>query len=346
MNAAQELKCRVRDNILLGMQFSITKEAMQTLEMIIEKEFVKINMEEITTLPASVDNSTEQQNNYIINLFLIKKKNLAEKTKEQYISAVKRLLVLVDKPITEIGDMDVSYYLRWYERKNELAAGKRNNATTVNNERRFLSAFFTWMRKSRLIQENPVDSTEPKRVIRKPIDYFKPEQMEELREGSSTLRDRAIVEVLRSTGVRVNELVPVNRQDVDWTTGDMAVIGEKGSGFGVTYLDEQARYHLKKYLDSRTDSNEALFVWEKAPYKRLKAAGIRASLNGIKERQNMQCRVYPHKLRKTLGMHLKQQGQDIGIIQEVLRHRSPATTSQYYAESTAETLRDFRRRAA
>ncbi|MBU9728056.1 tyrosine-type recombinase/integrase [Diplocloster modestus] len=342
----QALKTSMEQQILMTMSLHIGREALEMLQTVIEDQFVKVNMEEITTLPAEVHRSTDEQNKYIINLFLFKKKELAEGTKEMYLGAIKRLLTLIDKPLTDMEDIDISYYLRWYETHNEKDGGKRNNPVTCNNERRFLSAFFGWMRREKLIADNPVDSTMPKKVMRKPIDYFKANELEQLREGCKTLRDRAIIEVLRSTGARIGELVPANISDIDWRTGDMDIDGEKGSGYGVVYLDEQARYHLQKYLETRSDDNPALFVSSRKPYGRLSAAGIRGMMHDVRERMGMLCRVYPHKLRKTLGMDMKNKGADIGVIQEVLRHKDPATTAQYYAESTAETLRSVRKRCA
>lgn len=171
-------------------------------------------------------------------------------------------------------------------------------------------------------------------------------QMEELREGCLSVRDRAIVEVFRSTGARVGEIVEIDRDGIDWQTGDILIRGEKGGRYRTLYLDEVARYHLKKYLDQRTDDNAALFVACKKPFGRLHTSGIRSVLKQIAKREGMQCRVYPHKLRKTLGMNLKNSGVDLGSIQEILGHANPTVTSRYYAESTPETLRGIRRRSA
>lgn len=182
--------------------------------------------------------------------------------------------------------------------------------------------------------------------IRKPIDYFRPAQVEELREGCESLRDRAIVEVLRSTGARVGEIPQINREDLDWSTGDILILGEKSGKYRTLYVDEVARFHLKKYLDSRKDTEEALFVWDKKPYSRLGKSGIRAILKAVAKREAMECRVYPHKLRKTLGMDLKNRGADIGVIQEIMGHANPTVTSRYYAQSTPETLRGIRQRTA
>ena len=187
---------------------------------------------------------------------------------------------------------------------------------------------------------------EPLKEARKPIDYFRPSQLEELRDGCRTERDRALVEVLRSTGARVGEVVQINTADIDWQTGDILIRGEKGGRYRTIYLDEPARYYLQKYIAGRTDGSEALFVACRAPYGRLHNSGIRASLKQIAKRAGMQCRVYPHKLRKTLGMNLKNSGVDLGCIQEILGHGNPGVTARYYAESTPDTLRSVRKRVA
>ena len=170
--------------------------------------------------------------------------------------------------------------------------------------------------------------------------------MEELRDGCRTARERALIEVLRSTGARVGEITEINVTDVEWQTGDILIRGEKGGRYRTIYLDESARYYLQKYISERRDSGEALFVGCRAPHNRMQSGGIRAILKTIAKRVGMKCRVYPHKMRKTLGMNLKNSGIDIGTIQEVLGHASPAVTSRYYAESTPDTLRSVRRRAA
>lgn len=344
--STQMIKSQMRDAILVAMAQYLDKAVLQILGNIIEEQFVKVNMEEITTLPAEINRSIDEQNKYIVQLFLVKKEALKDETKYNYLNAVKKLLTQVDKPLTEMTDIDIAFYLRWYETRNLQTTGRKNMNSTINNERRYLSAFFSWMRTQKLIFDNPVESIEKKRVERKPIDYFEAKDIETLRKGCISKRDRAIVEVLRSTGLRVGEACSIDIADVDFGTGDVWVRREKGGMHTPAYLDDVAMYYLKEYLDERTDNSPALIVGKRAPYNRLKPCGIRAALKEIAKGQNMTVRVYPHKMRKTLGMTLKNKGYDIGVIQEVLGHNSPATTSQYYAESTKETLRNIRRQAA
>lgn len=344
--ASVNLKSQVINNIMLQMSMYIDKAAVDILQQVLEEQFVFLNVEQITTLPAEINRSTEEKNRYLVGLYQVKKRNLSRETMEQYLRSIRSLAAVIDKPYTDMDEIDIDYYLRWYEQRNTQTTGKKNQASTCNNERRYLSAFFTWLRKEKFVQGNPVELVEPMKEIRKPIDFFRPAQMEELREGCESLRDRAIVEVLRSTGARVGEVPQINREDLDWSTGDILILSEKSGKYRTLYVDEVARFHLKRYLDSRTDQEEALFVWEKKPYSRLGKSGIRAILKAVARREEMECRVYPHKLRKTLGMDLKNRGADIGVIQEIMGHANPTVTSRYYAQSTPETLRGIRQRTA
>lgn len=344
-NANASVKTEVINNIMLQMSMYLEKSTLDILQRVIEEQFVFLNMDRITTLPATVDRSTEEQNKYFLGLYKIKKRNLSPKTLEQYIRAMEAFVAVIDKPLTEVDTIDVDYYLRQYETRNVATGGKKNQASTMNNERRYLSAFFTWMRKERFITGNPVEAIEPFKEIRKPIDYFRPVQMEELREGCISVRDRAILEVFRSTGARIGEIVQINREDIDWQTGDVLICGEKGGRYRTIYLDEVARYHLRKYLDQRADDDEALFVADRKPFGRLHTSGIRNILKQISKRMDMDCRVYPHKLRKTLGMNLRNAGVDIGDVSDVLGHANTTVTKRHYAQATPETLRDIRRRS-
>lgn len=344
-NANASVKTEVINNIMLQMSMYLEKSMLDILQRVIEEQFVFLNMDRITTLPATVDRSTEKQNKYFLELYRIKKRNLAPKTLEQYIRAMEAFVAVIDKPLTEVDTIDVDYYLRQYETRNVASGGKRNQASTMNNERRYLSAFFTWLRKERFRTDNPVELTEPLKEIQKPIDYFRPAEMEELREGCRSARDRAIVEVLRSTGARVGELVAIDREDINWQTGDILIQSEKSGRYRTIYLDEVARYHLQKYISQREDDDPALFVASRKPFGRLHTCGIRNILKQISNRMGMDCRVYPHKLRKTLGMNLRNAGVDIGDVSDVLGHANTTVTKRHYAQATPETLRDIRRRA-
>lgn len=341
----QTIKTEVTNNIIVAMSMYIRQETLQILEQVVVKELIDLNLEKITTLPAEYHNDTDRKNQYILQLFVVKKK-VKDNTKAAYINAVKRLLALIYKPLDAIEETDISYYLSWYEKHNVSVGGKKNQATTVNNERRFLSAFFSWMRRERLISENPVEVSEPLKVVRKPIDYFKPEELSKMKDACKNPRERALVEVLRSTGCRVGELVEITLDQIDWRTGDILILGEKSDRYRTLYLDDDARYYYNLYLQSRKDTSPYMFPQSRAPYNQMTTCGIRSALKAIGDRAAVKCRVYPHKLRKTLGMNLKNKGVDIGTIQEIMGHGDPGVTATYYAQSTPQTLRFVRERAA
>lgn len=342
----QSVKAQIINNVIVSMTYYLNPDVLEMLERVLAKNLVDVAIERINTLPMEMKDSIDNQNGYILQLFLYKKKKLQDGTKYGYVSAIKRLVTLVYKPLTDMEESDIYYYLDRYENRNVPITGKKNQARTINNERRFLSAFFTWMRKEKLIGSNPVEAIEPLKVTKKPIDYFTPEEMASLKDGCESLRERAVIEVLRSTGARVGEIVGITIDLINWEIGDVMILGEKGNRYRTLYLDPDAIHHFRKYLNSRTDNNPAIFVSSKKPHQALSTCAIRGIVKEVAQRAGITSRAYPHKMRKTLGMELKNKGVDIGTIQEIMGHADSKVTSLYYAQSTPDTLRVIRNKAA
>lgn len=194
----QSVKAQIINNVIVSMTYYLNPDVLEMLERVLAKNLVDVVIERINTLPMEMKDSIDSQNGYILQLFLYKKKKLQDGTKYGYVSAIKRLVTLVYKPLTDMEESDIYYYLDWYENRNVSITGKKNQARTINNERRFLSAFFTWMRKEKLIGSNPVEAIEPLKVTKKPIDYFtpggdgKPERW--VRKPAGKGRDRSVEE--------------------------------------------------------------------------------------------------------------------------------------------------------
>lgn len=339
------IKSDIINNITVTMSVYIQgREVLDVLELVLANELMKVNVEEITTLPAEVKSSVDQRNAYLVQLFMIQKRHLKKRTIEAYMGSVRRLVLATGKRLDLIDTLDIDWYLAQYEKHKGVRTEQITNRT-YNNERRNLSAFFTWMRKSKIIQNNPVDNVDAKKVVMGKIDYYSREEIIELRDACKTKRDRAIIEVFRSTGARVGEIADIRLDQVDMHTGDIPIIGEKGGRARTLYLDAEARYYLAAYLNERKDNSPYLFTQTVGAKRgRMGTATYRTIMRKIGKRAKIQSRVYPHKMRKTLGMDLKQHGLDIGIIQEILGHASPAVTSMYYAQSTTESLRSVRQR--
>lgn len=329
------------NNIIMQMAACIDRDILQILEQTITAELIRVNLEGIPTLPQLCEDDTDQINKHVIKLFIYKKR-LKDDTKEQYLRAVKRLIVLIHKPLTAIDETDVAYYLHWYETRT----GRKVEAATYNNERRFLSAFFEWMRREKMRTNNPVECIEAIKVVQKPIDYFRIKEFIQMRDICKNPRERALLEVLRSTGARIGEVVQITTDQINWDTGDILIQSEKSSRYRTIWLDEESRYYLQQYLNLRKEVSPYVFARTRAPYTQMTTRGLYRAFKAIGKRAGVQCTYYPHKMRKTLGMQLKNKGIDIGMIQEVMGHASPDVTAKYYAQSTPDTLRYVRQRTA
>lgn len=347
---AQTMKEILRDSILTQMQPHISGEEMDMLNQAIAKALFNVDVVEMETLPATQDTTNE----YILKLYGVKKiPKLSVQTANYYLLTIKRFIAFAGKSLLNITDMDVDVYLNAY-------AGKGVCEATVNNERRNLSAFFTWMRQSHLITENPVENVEKLSEIEKPIDYLQDWEMEALRDACKVrgnnqeeyrecLRDRALLEFLRSTAVRVGECVTLNQTDVDWQKGEVLVFGHKTKAYRRACLDDVAKYHLKKYIDSRADSNEALFVALKGKHGRLHKAGVEYILREIAKRSILTRRVYPHLLRKTTATNMVSKGCPRELAAFYLGHKNGNTKTlnkHYAATDPAQIIRAFRQYGA
>ncbi len=337
---SKSAKSKIVDNILVSMMEYLETEPLHMLERIIMDELATVQVQEITTLPVEYKGDVMEKNEYIIKLFLVKKKRLRPKTKEDYLNAIKRLITAIDyKSLDQMDENDIEWYLNVYERRNVIHGGKLNKPTTVNNEMRFLSAFFTWMRKAKIITENPVECMEPMKVTLRKIDYFSDDEVAQLRDACKDIRERAILEVFRSSGARVGEIAEITLDQVNLDTGDITIIGEKGGRMRTIFLDPVARYYYKLYLSTRTDQNPHMFVHSRAPYENMGTCGYRSLFKLIGKRAGLKVRVYPHKWRKTLGMNLLNKGVSLDVIKEIMGHQSTAVTSTYYAQATIDTVR-------
>lgn len=337
-------KARIVNNILVAMSVHMSQDMLVILEHTIQNELININAQEITTLPEVRKNDVEQRNYYIVELFKIKRDDLSPETKYGYLAAIRALITAIPhKSLDQMDESDIEWYLNQYAKRPGIKGVPVKN-TTWNNTRRFISAFYTWMRKTKIIRDNPVETIPTKRVILGPIDYFSPEELNKMRDACKTARERAIIEIFRSTGARIGELAEITMDQVNLQTGDIWIKGEKRGKYRMIFLDADARYYLGIYLRNRPNEENYLIAKSRAPYGKMSKTGIREVFNKIAVRAGIRDIAYPHKMRKTLGMKLRNTGEDIGTIQEIMGHANPAVTAQYYAQSTPQTLRHIRER--
>lgn len=218
---------------------------------------------------------------------------------------VNEFITFSNKPLNKITECDIECYLYRKQKMN-------NNNTSLNNNRRNLSAFFTWMRKVRLIDYNPCDGVEPFARIDKPVEYLEPKDMEIMKKGCSCKRDRALIEFLRSTGLRRGEIPQIKVNDINFHTGRIQVYGHKTYRYRTVFLDKIALYYIREYLDEREikeQSDEPLFTHNKGDKKIVLAdEGIYASIKAIAKRSGIEKRVYTHIYRKSVATQVIKRG--------------------------------------
>lgn len=216
---------------------------------------------------------------------------------------------------------DLRTYLTEYQNKHQ------SSRVTIDNIRRILSSFFSWLEDEDYIVKSPVRRIHKVKTTKNVKDTFSDEDLEKMRDGCDELRDLAMIDLLSSTGMRVGEMVLLNRADINFSERECVVLG-KGAKERIVYFDAKAKLHLQQYLDSRTDDNPALFVSLRAPYERIKIGGIEHRFREMGERLNIP-KVHPHKFRRTLATIAIDKGMPIEQLQQLLGHQRIDTTLHY-----------------
>mgnify|MGYP004568572173 FL=1 len=238
-----------------------------------------------------------------------------------YGSTLDNLIKNLQKPFNQVETEDLRVYLSEYQ--------KRNNASkqTIDNIRRILSSFFIWLEDEDYILKSPVRRIHKIKTTKQVKETYSDEALERLRDNCKCIRDLAIIDILSSTGMRVGELVKLNRVDVDFANRECVVLG-KGSKERIVYFDARTKLHLQNYLNSRKDENEALFVSLLEPHNRLEIAGVEIMLRKLGRSLEIN-KVHPHKFRRTLATRAIDKGMPIEQVQKLLGHQKIDTTMEY-----------------
>lgn len=199
--------------------------------------------------------------------------------------------------------------------------------TTINNVRRILSSFFTWLEDEDHIFRSPIRRIKKVKTTKVVKDVFSDEDLEIMRDNCENLRDLAIIDILSSTGIRVGELVNLNISDMNFENRECVVLG-KGDKEREAYFDARTKIHIKNYLDSRDDDNDALFVSLLSPHDRLNIGGVESMLRDLGSRSKVD-HVHPHKFRRTFATRAIDKGMPLEQVQRLLGHQKIDTTMEY-----------------
>ena len=258
-----------------------------------------------------------------LDAFLSAKKveGCSEKTLVYYRKTVQDMLDGIGKTAQQVTTDDLRCYLSSYQ--EQRGAGK----VTIDNIRRILSSFFSWLEDEDYILKSPARRIHKVKTAKVVKDTYTDEALERMRDGCGNLRDLAIIDTLASTGMRVGELVLLNREDINFEERECVVLG-KGNKERVVYFDARTKIHLLNYLDSRQDASPALFVGLRAPHRRLTIGGVETMLRTLGKALNIP-KVHPHKFRRTLATTAIDKGMPIEQVQQLLGHQKIDTTLHY-----------------
>lgn len=245
----------------------------------------------------------------------------SEKTLAYYQKTIETMLEKVDKSPQRITTEDLRQYLTRHQIE------RNSSKVTIDNIRRILASFFSWLEDEDLIVKSPVRRIHKIKTAKIIKDTYTDEALELMRDNCSSVRDLAIIDLLASSGMRVGEMVALNRDDINFNERECVVFG-KGSKERLVYFDARTKIHLQNYLDQRTDSNPALFVSLKSPYERLMIGGVETRLRDLGERLKL-AKVHPHQLRRTMATSAIDKGMPIEQVQQLLGHQKIDTTMHY-----------------
>lgn len=288
---------------------------------------------EISPKEKSLALNSDMQRYIILYLTTRKLDGLSEKTLSEYSYKLRVFSEWVPLDIKDVTTMDIRKFLIQYQQEKKIKASSLNSIQTV------ISTFFNWLEIEDYISKSPARKLNPIKTEKRTRKSLTSEQLEKLRaDGCKTERDRALIEVLFSTGGRLSEVSQIDVDKINWNDGSVSVIG-KGNKERTVYLSEKAKFYVKKYIDSRPKTDcKALFITERLPYKRLGNRSIQVSLNKIGKNAGFNSSVFPHLMRHTMATLGYKSGMDLPVIQSLLGHQDPSTTQIYAKLDTSVVM--------
>lgn len=312
-------------NVVEQMAAVLNREQIEVMRQVLEKEL------ECATERIESDNSR------LLEDFIASKhyENCSEQTIQQYRRENTKFLEKIGKPVQDIKKKDIERYLSEYKEKNSVSN------VTLNNMRRFISAFFNYLEYEDIILSNPVRKTKPIKETKKIKESFSDREIEEMRDTATNMRDKAIIEVLNTTGVRISELCSMNVTDIH---NRHAVIKGKGDKERRVYFSDRALYYVMQYLAGRNDNNPALFV----NFKKTGEVYGRVSKNSVEKMirelgREINVRAYPHKFRRTVATKGINKGMPLQEVRVLLGHSKLDTTLIYCNVSESNIEMSHRR---
>ena len=282
-------------------------------------------LQEVLIKNLSEDEPKKEQipNENYLKMFIDAKRieGCSERTLQYYNLTVSQLLSFVTVPVRKMTTDEIRGYLAEYQQRNNCSK------VTVDNVRRNISSFFSWLEEEDYILKSPMKRIHKIKTKQPVKEIISDEMIERLRDNCKCVRDLAMIDLLYSTGIRVGELVGLNISDINFEERECVVYG-KGDKERKVYFDAKAKLHLQNYIEGRQDNNPALFITLDAPYDRLKISGVEIRVRELGRKLQMD-KIHPHKFRRTMASRAIDKGMPIEQVQKILGHSQIDTTMQY-----------------
>ena len=310
------MKQQIIESIIQQMLQHLDNVQLQRLKSVLEHELFDCEIKTQTK-------SDNDDGNQLLDSFITAKRieGCSEKTLKYYRTTIENMTEVVGKSVRHIQTEDLRTYLTNYQQKNSPSR------VTIDNIRRILSSFFSWLEDEDYILKSPVRRIHKVKTATNVKETYTDEYLEKMRDSCTELRDLAMIDMLASTGMRIGEMVLLNKADIDFNERECVVFG-KGDKERVVYFDARTKIHLRNYINSRRDENPALFVTLRSPFERIKIGGIETRLRKMGKELEIE-KVHPHKFRRTLATMAIDKGMPIEQLQQLLGHKRIDTTLQY-----------------
>ena len=310
------MKQKIMEGIVQQMLPYLNNVQLQKLQEVLEYSFYNYEI-------SSKVEETEDDSQKLIDAFVYAKRieGCSEKTLKYYRTTIEAMTEVINKGVRHTQTDDLRAYLTEYQEKHG------SSRVTIDNIRRILSSFFSWLEDEDHILKSPVRRIHKVKTATNIKETYTDEELEKMRDNCVELRDLAIVDMLASTGMRIGEMVLLNKVDINFNERECVVFG-KGDKERVVYFDARTKIHLQNYINSRSDNDPALFVTLRAPHTRIKIGGIESRLREIGRSLEIE-KVHPHKFRRTLATMAIDKGMPIEQLQQLLGHKRIDTTLQY-----------------
>lgn len=325
------MKDKLITQITTGMAKHLSAQQLGNLQKILTAAFVNVEVAEIKSA------NEQKSNSKLLELFISAKRieGCSEKSLKYYKIVIENMLTSFKTSIRDLTTGDLRTYLAHYQQE------RKSSKVTIDNMRRIFSSFFGWLEDEDYILKSPVRRIHKIKTDKTIKETFSDEGLELLRDACDEIRDLAMIDLLASTGMRVGELVRLNREDINFYERECLVFG-KGNSERIVYFDARTKIHLINYLDSRQDDNPALFVSLSSPHDRLLIGGVETRLRQLGEKADLN-KVHPHKFRRTLATRAIDKGMPIEQVQHLLGHVKIDTTMHYAMVNQANVKNSHRK---